>query len=422
MLANYTIEGFENIQYQGYARLKFTEDNIMRFFQSYAYTQVETPMFEAYDFYSQNASINGDDLFKLVNSSGKVLALKPDATLPIARMAAINHHDPEEIIKFCYLTNIYRDFGASEITKKETTQMGVEYFGSDSPGCEAEVIALAIGALREANIKNVHIDMGHAGYLAGLLKGLPINIEDKRTITNCIEHKNIGDLKDWLAGRPDLPEDLKKILLRIPMLYGKPEKVFPEMRSLAVNPEMIEVVDRLEAVYNILNVMGLADCIHLELGFTSRMNYYSGLVFKGYIEDLGEPVISGGRYNGLCAKFGIDRPACGFGLDVLLLFDYLERNELLPNLTNNSSVVLCYPEQLKEGEALWADTRKASMGQPVEFFVMTHKQHGDKESGSPEAFVARLLKNPNYENCSFTFVGENGCETWNGTAFEQELR
>ena len=139
MLENYTIDGFENIQYQGYPALQKIENNLGQLFELYGYHPIPTPTFEAYDLYAAEDSIASDDLFKLVNHQGKVLALKPDATLAVTRMAAINHHDPDEIIKFSYLTNIYRSFASPESVKKEMTQMGVEYFGNNSPECDGSV-------------------------------------------------------------------------------------------------------------------------------------------------------------------------------------------------------------------------------------------------------------------------------------------
>ena len=118
MLENYTIDGFENIQYQGYPALQKIENNLGQLFELYGYHPISTPTFEAYDLYAAEDSIASDDLCKLVNHQGKVLALKPDATLAVTRMAAINHHDPDEIIKFSYLTNIYRSFASPESVKK----------------------------------------------------------------------------------------------------------------------------------------------------------------------------------------------------------------------------------------------------------------------------------------------------------------
>ena len=71
------------------------------------------------------------------------------------------------------------------------------------------------------------------------------------------------------------------------------------MEALCINDAMRRVVDKLKAIYHHLEVTCYAKYISFDLGFTNQMNYYSDLIFKGYINNWGEPVINGGRYNQL---------------------------------------------------------------------------------------------------------------------------
>ena len=87
MLTNYTIEGFENIQYQGFRSLAAIEARLKKLYQSYGYHQISIPTFESFDQFITDNTIPGDELFKFISRKGKVLALKPDATLSVARMA-----------------------------------------------------------------------------------------------------------------------------------------------------------------------------------------------------------------------------------------------------------------------------------------------------------------------------------------------
>ncbi|MGI6108676.1 MAG: ATP phosphoribosyltransferase regulatory subunit [Eubacteriaceae bacterium] len=399
MLANYTIDGFENIQYQGFGRLKFIENKLSGLYADFGYCQVNTPTFETYDFYANEDSINSDDLFKLVSSTGKVLALKPDATLPIARMAAINHHDPEEIVKFSYLTNIYRDFSAPEIQKKETTQTGIEYFGNSAPECDGEVIALAIMSLRLAGVEDIHIDLGHVGFINEMLRELNLEPEQQNRLFRYIENKNLGDIQEFLK-KTDIPENYKKIIRTLPRLYGEPERIFRKMRELSVNPEMLEAVDNLTAVYSHLEDLGLAHYVQFDLGFTNNMNYYSGMIFKGYIESYGEPVISGGRYDTMSARFGIDRPACGFGIDLLRLMDYLQKNNIIPEQDHSKSVLIYDPAEKTEAYRFCKEKRKTGS---AEMFALRNDE--------PEAWVRKILKNPHYGNADI-FLLRNGLFLW----------
>lgn len=407
MLADYTIDGFENIKYQGFERLRRTEKTFLKLFKSYGYAQVETPTFEAYDLYAAEPSVDADELFKLINASGKVLALKPDATLPVTRMAAINHHDPDEIIKFCYLTNIYQDFSAPLDSRKETTQTGIEYFGNADASCEGEVIALAITALKACGIEHVHIDVGHVGFINGLLDAAALPPEERAQLFKYIENKNIGDIHRFLDERPDIPEDYKGVLLAVPRLYGAPAEIFSKMRALALNPEMEAACARLEAIEHYLSGLGLSECLHIDIGFTSRMNYYSGMVFKGYIEDCGEPVINGGRYDTLSSRFGIARPACGFSVSLIDLMDYLNANGLSHGETRRRHVLLYEPGLQREALAWCAPLRVRGRAEMFEL---------DRE---PEAYVKKLLKNTAYHGADISLLSAAGLFAWDGAGFTE---
>lgn len=405
MLENYTIDGFENIQYQGYPALQKIENNLGQLFELYGYHPISTPTFEAYDLYAAEDSIASDDLFKLVNHQGKVLALKPDATLAVTRMAAINHHDPDEIIKFSYLTNIYRSFASPESVKKEMTQMGVEYFGNNSPECDGEIIALAIESLLSNGIEDVHIDLGHVGFINHLMDELAITAKEKAQLFKYIENKNIGDIGEFL-NRKKLDEKIAAIILKLPKLYGEPQQVFKKMESLCINDAMKCVVDKLKAIYHHLEVTGYAKYISFDLGFTNQMNYYSDLIFKGYINNWGEPVINGGRYNHLSEKFGISRPACGFGIDLLKMMEYMEQYHLLPQTEKRKAVILYDPAD--KGEAYKTAGTLRQKGQPTELFVV---------KTTPEECVTALSQNALYQDAHFYLIRGQSASRFSGQAF-----
>ncbi len=393
MLASYTIDGFENIKYQGFGKLKFIENRLSELYERYGYCQVEPPTFENYDFYYDRQDVDRNELFKLISSTGKVLALKPDATLPVARMAAINHHDPQEIIKFSYQTNIYKDF-SSPSAKKETTQAGIEYFGGAGPACEAEIIALAMMSLLLFGIKDFKIDLGHVGFITSLLDKLYLDGEEQAEILGYIENKNLGDLENFIAAKK-IPQPYADIIMELPRLYGSPKKVLERMRSISVSPRMEAVVGRLENIYDYLKDLGLEEYLSFDIGFTNRMNYYTGTIFKGYITGLGEPVISGGRYDGLSATFGIDRPACGFSMDLIGLLDYLNQNALLPESEVPKFILLYDEKNRKEAFKICEALRK---DRSAEMFL------------NAPGIVEKILKNPHYKGSQIVRLGETSCE------------
>ena len=396
MLENYTIDGFENIQYQGYHALRQIEERLSQLFSLYGYQPVSTPTFESYDLYAAEHSIPSDDLFKLVDHRGRVLALKPDATLPVTRLAAINHQDQETTVKLFYRTNIYRNFSASEMVKKELSQMGIEYFGNHASECDAEIIILAIESLIQNGIDDVQIDLGHVGFINHLLEELLLSPTQKNQLLRFIEHKNLGDIRNFIEQNSIQPR-IAEILKQLPKLYGHPEEVFEKMDTLCINTDMKSVVEELRAIYDHLEAVGYGPYISFDLGFTNQMNYYSGIIFKGYIGGWGQSVLSGGRYDHLSAKFGIDRPACGFGLDLLKMMDYMEQKDLLPK-TDHSRAVIFYDSALKtEAFRIAASLRDAEI--PAELFIL---------KDSIPVQIAKLRKNPLYQNARFYLIDPSG--------------
>lgn len=394
MLLNYTIDGFENIQHQDYYSLQKIINNLMTLYRLYGYHQISTPTFETYDLYVHENSIPCDDLFKLVNHQGKVLVLKPDATLPVTRMAAMNHPNSDEVIKFSYQTNIYRNFSTPEMMKKEITQIGIEYFGNDSPECDGEVIGLAILSLLKNGIEDVHIDLGHVGFINFLFEELTLSSFERETLFQYIENKNIGDIACYLEPL-NLSANAKEIIIKLPTLYGEPKKVLKEMKDLCLNKKMEGVVEKISEIYRHLEVMGLANYVSFDLGFTNQMNYYTDINFKGYINNWGEPVISGGRYNNLSEKFGIPRPACGFAIDLMKVIDYMEQEYLLPMDTQIKHVIF-YDYDDKSTAYSLANHLRAN--DEISEVFMIKSDWG--------LHIQSLQKNPLYKNAKIYFLSK----------------
>ena len=286
------------------------------------------------------------------------------------------------------------------------TQMGVEYFGNNSPECDGEIIALAIESLLSNGIEDVHIDLGHVGFINHLMDELAFSPKEKTQLFKYIENKNIGDIGEFL-NRKNLDDKVAAIILKLPKLYGEPQQVFKKMESLCINDAMKCVVDKLKAIYRHLEVTGYARYISFDLGFTNQMNYYSDLIFKGYINNWGEPVINGGRYNHLSEKFGISRPACGFGIDLLKMMEYMEQYHLMPQTEKKKNVILYAPEDKCEGYKSAEILRQK--GQPAELFVL---------KTTPEECVAALSRNALYQDAHYYLICDQKTYRFTGQSFQ----
>lgn len=137
-------------------------------FRKYGYRPVLTPTFEYLDLFRETERVTGDDMVKLIARDGRVLVIRPDATVPVSRMTARLYGEIGHPLKFSYITSVFRWADPAKGERLETLQAGIEAYNQPEPDCDAEVLALGIGTLVEAGMTGIHVDIGHAGWLEGL--------------------------------------------------------------------------------------------------------------------------------------------------------------------------------------------------------------------------------------------------------------
>lgn len=316
-------DGVRDLTSEDFQQVEETAATIRRLFQSYGYRSVQTPSFESYDLYHFPGAPDRNSMLKCIDTSGRVLVLRPDATVPLARMVAMNY-PRNESLRFSYQTTIFRQAEAGLGDLSEWHQAGIEIFGDESPDIDAEVVAIGVEALLSLDLHNLHFDLGHAGFLSGLFEALALSEVEEKEVLGYIESKNLPELQRAICTW-DLEEAGARALLRLPQLYGTPDKVLDEAKTLCLNTQMKEALMNLDEI--VKQLKDLIDVpLQLDLGFTNRMHYYTGLIFKGYMQNAGSPLVSGGRYDDLSAQFGLARPACGFGLNLSYLSTLLPKS------------------------------------------------------------------------------------------------
>ncbi len=239
-LKNLLPEGVDTIYGDEYAFKDEIMTNVKSIFRSFGYRQILTPTFEYLDLYKETFSgINSKEMFKFISSEGDIMVLRPDATIPVSRIAAKNYKDNDYYLKFSYVTNVFRQMEAQKGDRKEFLQGGIEYFGNSKPDCDAEVIAIGIKTLIDCGIDNLHLDLGQVKYLGSLLEEAEPDEDERKRIIELIESKNHGELKAYLANS-DLGEQYKKMIYEIPRLYGSPGQILEKARTYAINDGMVK--------------------------------------------------------------------------------------------------------------------------------------------------------------------------------------
>ena len=354
-------EGTRDILFEDCAARRRVEEKIKALFVSRGFTEVITPGIEFYDvFSSETHGLPQETMYKLVDSKGRLLALKPDLTMPIARLAATRLRDQVRPLRLFYDQNIYTITPALTGRSHEIPQIGVEIIGAGGRRADLEVLVLALEALQSCGLDDFRLEIGHIGFFNTLIRKLNLDEEQSEEIRTLIQTKNYPALNDML----DRMEDKKTAasLKQLPALFGG-EEVLDEAAAALDCPELAPYLDALRGLYQALSGLGLGERVSLDLGIVNRTGYYTGIVFKGYIQGLGATALQGGRYDTLLADYGQDEPAVGFSLNV----DAVAKVLLPAQPKTPAPDVLVFAEEGYEVKALLEIRKLASHGFCAEF-------------------------------------------------------
>jgi len=342
-------------------------------FSKFGYQQVETPVFDNYDLYNDvQGTVNTADMLKLIDPSGKVLVLRPDATIPIARHYT-NLQEEVATGRLSYVLDIFR----STTEERSRTQAGVELFGERTPEADAELIALAVTSLKELEIPSFKIEIGHAAFYKELLREADLDTMQQKELDQYIQSKNISEIVPFLKDL-GLEAALIEKLRKIPMLYGDASFVIDEAENIISSDKMREELDYVSRVYQLLQDYQVDSYISINLGLINHMNYYSGIIFQGFAEGLGQPIMMGGRYDYLTRSFHQETPAIGFAFEVDLLVD------LLPGAFTEAEIIALRYEASERQRAFQLAESLRAANQTVIVKTLDNKEN---RSYSPEILV-----------------------------------
>ncbi len=307
---------------------------LRKLYRGYGYSRYKMSKFEEYDLYVKNKDfLISDGVITFTDTSGRLLALKPDVTLSIIN----NCKDgAEQVHKVYYNENVYRISGSSH-TYKEIMQTGLECIGNIGLYEICEVICLALDSLALID-KNYVMQLSHIGILNGVLSDLKIFDENKKEILHLISSKNDGGIELFCKEKGISEENAQK-LKAFTKSYPTVQSAITALSSVTDSPELKEF----EEILNVLIKRGYEDKFTIDFSVVGGMKYYSGVVFKGYINTIPTSVCSGGQYDKLMRKMGRSSSAIGFAvyLDELNRFK-AEKNEYDVDtlLIENSDIAL----------------------------------------------------------------------------------
>ena len=293
------------------------EHELSVLFKENNYRKVITPAIEYFDvFKSDNVGIESEMMFKMSDSKGRTTVLRPDNTMPIARMVATRLHNEELPVRLYYSQPVFVRAKDLAGRPSEIAQSGVELIGDGSFDADIEIVKMAVESLKRSNLNSFKLELGNAAFFNVVLGKMDIPQSVRADVVNYIESKNYAALGDLLDKIGDTAET--RVIRRLPRLFGD-ASVIDEAKKLYSDSAFQQALLYLQTVYNKLCDEGLKDYIILDLGLVNRSNYYTGIIFHGYAEGSGISVLSGGRYDNLLGEFGIPAPAIGFAVEVSAL-------------------------------------------------------------------------------------------------------
>lgn len=282
---------------------------VQTLFAQNGYKPVETPTLEVLNVMEAGGHIPAAP-FKFFDSHGDLLAMRPDVTMQIARMAATRVNDFSQPLRLRYTQRVFRE-KAAEASAREMTQMGVESIGSQGAAVDAELVRLFATALQACGLEHFKIALGSARVLRDLLACSGADVAWQEQVLQAYHTSNYVRLAELVADGQAIPV-VADALAALSNLRGGSEAL-AAVRTLLEPLKCAAGIDELEAIYDALAQEGLADALLIDFSVVSSFDYYTGVVFEAYAPGQGTSLGGGGRYDNLLANYGADTvPAAGF--------------------------------------------------------------------------------------------------------------
>ena len=307
------------------ARLRRTiEDTAMSVFESWSYEEVITPSVDYYDLFEQGMGhTEAQRGFRFTDNDGRLLALRPDVTSSVARMAATLLAERPRPLRFCYAAPVFRQQPQSHAEwRRENTQLGCELIGVNGKSADLEVLRLANEILSRLDLQTTYcITINNVEIFNGVAAHLELTTPARERLRRLIDTRETAELQRFL----DSCSNSEGRAFSQPTQLTGTREVIRAARNVITNSRSIAALDSLEELWTEIESLGIADRFEIDLSDVSSLDYYTGLSLRVFVDGAGTSVGRGGRYDGLTGNFGRAEPAVGFVLNLDALTEVLVR-------------------------------------------------------------------------------------------------
>jgi ATP phosphoribosyltransferase regulatory subunit len=307
-------EGVRDLLFADAAAWRALEAALRGTWNAWGYREIILPTFEYASTLATDVGAEIDaEMYRFFDRHGRTLALRPDMTIPTARVVGTRLYDQPLPLRIAYVGSVYRYERPRAGRQHEFTQAGVELIGAQSRVADAETVALAVAALHAAGLPEFRVTLGHVGFFRGLLAALALPEKVSASLRQAVNRKAEADLAAVISRSPGISGAAGDALRLLPTLTGGIE-VLEEAARLSAHPLMDQALDDLRQVAVLLEAYGIADEVTYDLAEVRDLDYYTGITYEGFAPGLGFSLISGGRYDDLIGHFGPPLPAVGWAL------------------------------------------------------------------------------------------------------------
>ena len=344
----HTPEGVRDIYNEECEKKLELQDRLHKALKRHGYHSIQTPTFEFFDIFGKEVgTIPSSELYKFFDREGNTLVLRPDITPSIARSAAKYFMDEDMPIRLSYMGNTFINNHSYQGRLKESTQLGAELIGDDTVDGDAEMIAMAIDALKSSGLKNFQISVGHVEFFRGLMEAAGLSEEQEEVIRELIANKNFFGVEEEISDC-SMNQNLKELFGMLGTIYDNAAS-FEEAKTYAADyPKVYKAIRRLEDLDAVLKVYDVDKYVTYEFGMLSSYHYYTGVIFAGYTYGSGEPIVKGGRYDKLLTYFGKDAASIGFAIVVDQLMAAISRQKIEITVKHDNQLIVYKPEYRRE--------------------------------------------------------------------------
>lgn len=324
------------------SRKRSIENQLATLFTAWGFSEVITPTFEYFETLKAGAPGDSEDsTFRFFDRSGRTLALRPDMTTPIARVAAMRMKEAPLPLRLFYLANVFRQEQAQAGRQCEFYQAGVELLGAGGAMADAEVVALAVESMKKAGLREFEVGLGQVDFISGIMEEAGLSGSDAGRIKRALVARDmvgLGEAMDEIG----VDASSRRLLEQLPLLHGQ-EDLLRDVRRQVKDKKSQAALDNLAEIYELLCGYGVEKYVTFDLGIIRDFEYYTGMVFEAYTAGMGFPICGGGRYDRMTGAFGADHPATGFALGIERVLLALERQNVFE------------PSKAKHILVAWAD-------------------------------------------------------------------